>query len=424
MGTFTGGIPEEIGNLTKLTLLLLDHGGWQELPDTIGTLTGLTSLSLQQNELSGPIPAWMLNLTNLTTWSLAYNNFTGPLPAGMDTLPNLAFLDLKHNYFTFEDILPLMPIEWTVWYAPQGPFGIERDQAVLVGEPLVLASDGAGSGHQYQWKKDGIAIAGATDSVYTKAVAEYSDAGVYKLEVTNAAASELTLNSSPIHVSVVDNPILPFYLVSPANNSSVIIANSNVATDSLIFEWESTTDLGGDPVFYGALIDDGLNTVLTISSTTDTRFPIAYTEIAEALRVASVLSVGGYWQIYATDGSADTTWAADGPYQLTIDASTLDVLVQALLPTEFALHPAYPNPFNPSTNIRFDLPEAAEVTLLVYDLLGREVVRLADGRLETGYHRVVWNGRDARGREVPTGMYIVLMATPEYRKSIKLVMLK
>ena len=94
------------------------------------------------------------------------------------------------------------------------------------------------------------------------------------------------------------------------------------------------------------------------------------------------------------------------------------------IPEEFALHANYPNPFNPSTTLRYDLPEAAEVTLLVYDLLGREVVRLVDGRLEAGYHRVVWNGRDARGREVPTGMYIVLMATPEYRESIKLVMLK
>ena len=43
------------------------------------------------------------------------------------------------------------------------------------------------------------------------------------------------------------------------------------------------------------------------------------------------------------------------------------------LPTEFALHPAYPNPFNPSTTLRFDLPEAAQVYLVVYDLLGREV---------------------------------------------------
>ena len=94
------------------------------------------------------------------------------------------------------------------------------------------------------------------------------------------------------------------------------------------------------------------------------------------------------------------------------------------LPSTYALHQNYPNPFNPTTTLRFDLPAATDIHIVVYDLLGREMVRLVDQRLEAGYHQLVWNGRDRRGRELPTGMYIVLMATPEYRKSIKLVLLK
>ncbi len=91
---------------------------------------------------------------------------------------------------------------------------------------------------------------------------------------------------------------------------------------------------------------------------------------------------------------------------------------------DFALHQNYPNPFNPSTTIRFDLPEAAEIHLVVYDLMGREVIHLVDGCRETGYHQLVWNGRDARGREVPTGLYIARMVTPTYTRSIKLVLLR
>ncbi len=53
-----------------------------------------------------------------------------------------------------------------------------------------------------------------------------------------------------------------------------------------------------------------------------------------------------------------------------------------------------------------------------------KVVRLVDGHLEAGYHQQVWNGRDWNGREVPTGIYFVLVATPEFRKSIKIVLLK
>ncbi len=101
------------------------------------------------------------------------------------------------------------------------------------------------------------------------------------------------------------------------------------------------------------------------------------------------------------------------------------------LPAAYALHPAYPNPFNPAAALRFDLPEAAEVNLTVYDLLGREMIRLADGWTEPGYHQVSWWGRDMAGREVPSGVYIARLfippnagSTPVYTKSIKLVLLK
>ncbi len=133
--------------------------------------------------------------------------------------------------------------------------------------------------------------------------------------------------------------------------------------------------------------------------------------------------ITGTWDIYATDGDS-ITWSSNGPFNLTIDATTLDILRQALLPQEFALHQNYPNPFNPSTTVRFDLPEAADVRLVVYDLLGREVVRLVNERLEPAYHQVVWNGRTANGTTVPTGIYIARLVAPGYSRSIKMVLLK
>ena len=64
------------------------------------------------------------------------------------------------------------------------------------------------------------------------------------------------------------------------------------------------------------------------------------------------------------------------------------------------------------------------MALVVYDLRGREVTRLAEGQREAGYHQVTWAGRDAAGREVPTGIYIARLSTPGYTKSIKMVMMK
>jgi len=65
-----------------------------------------------------------------------------------------------------------------------------------------------------------------------------------------------------------------------------------------------------------------------------------------------------------------------------------------LLPTHFALEQNYPNPFNPTTTISYELPHAANVSLKIYDIIGREVVSLVEGLQAAGYHEVTLNGRD------------------------------
>lgn len=92
--------------------------------------------------------------------------------------------------------------------------------------------------------------------------------------------------------------------------------------------------------------------------------------------------------------------------------------------TGFKLYGNYPNPFNSVSTIRFDLPQASDVSLVVYDILGREVARLVDGYMEAGYHQVQWNGGDRLGGEVPSGIYIAQLMTPEYTNSIKMLLLK
>ena len=94
------------------------------------------------------------------------------------------------------------------------------------------------------------------------------------------------------------------------------------------------------------------------------------------------------------------------------------------LPARYALYQNYPNPFNPNTTLRFDLPVVSDVQIVIYDLLGREVARLVDQRLQAGSHLLLWDGCDHNGSEMPSGMYILSMVTPEYAKSIKTVLLK
>ncbi len=77
----------------------------------------------------------------------------------------------------------------------------------------------------------------------------------------------------------------------------------------------------------------------------------------------------------------------------------------AVIPDDFTLFPAYPNPFNPSTSIKFYLPIESEIKLTIYNLLGEVVKTLSQGHKTRGFHKVQWNGENQNREQVPSGMY-------------------
>ena len=96
-----------------------------------------------------------------------------------------------------------------------------------------------------------------------------------------------------------------------------------------------------------------------------------------------------------------------------------------LIPEKFALHYNYPNPFNNRTNIKYDVPEKAEVTLIIYDILGKEVVRLKNAELhKPGRYVCEWDGRNKYGAEVSSGLYFVRMVSKDFQKVNKMLLIK
>ena len=83
-----------------------------------------------------------------------------------------------------------------------------------------------------------------------------------------------------------------------------------------------------------------------------------------------------------------------------------------------------PNPFNPRTTIEFNLARAQSAQLDVFDVRGRRLVTLTEGSLGAGSHSIVWNGTDADGREVPSGVYYLKLTTDEGAFSERAVLLK
>ena len=89
------------------------------------------------------------------------------------------------------------------------------------------------------------------------------------------------------------------------------------------------------------------------------------------------------------------------------------------IPNEYALHQAYPNPFNPTTTLSFALTIESEVSITVYNLQGREVISLVNGNMEAGYHSLVWNA-DSHS----SGVYFVKMVAGEFVSTQKLMLIK
>ena len=94
------------------------------------------------------------------------------------------------------------------------------------------------------------------------------------------------------------------------------------------------------------------------------------------------------------------------------------------VPSAFRLHACTPNPFNPSTTIAYDLPEAATVRLAVFDLQGRRVRRLADGPRPAGFNTARWDGRADDGHAVAAGAYVCRLSADGREASVRMLLVK
>jgi hypothetical protein len=161
----------------------------------------------------------------------------------------------------------------------------------------------------------------------------------------------------------------------------------------------SPAEVGGDPVEYSIAFDDGgaatdslYTAVLTLSTRDDQDVYGAY----ELDPLEVVLTA------YVEPG---TSVPEGGTLELSLDVGSR-------------------NPFTEQAVLSLTLPEASEVRATVYDVRGRAVAEIASGRLPSGTHAIVWDGRDAEGRNVASGIYFVRVEVGSWTDSRKLVRLR
>ncbi len=156
------------------------------------------------------------------------------------------------------------------------------------------------------------------------------------------------------------------------------------------------------------------------------RFSFLLTDTVDTARLFIYQQVGDQWvrlrsRVYPQHRLIVGRTSQLGNYKLAVDPTFTGTNV---VPSEFALHGNYPNPFNPTTTIAYDLATDGNITLGVFNLLGQRVRTLVSGYQLAGSYRILWNGQNDVGHQVSSGVYFYRLHAGRYVKTNRMVLLK
>ena len=127
-------------------------------------------------------------------------------------------------------------------------------------------------------------------------------------------------------------------------------------------------------------------------------------------------------QLVATDEYLYKTGSTIHSHQISLPQLHTDL--DNPLPVEFTLYHNYPNPFNPVTTLRYDLPEDAMVKITIYDMMGRQISTLVSSQQTAGFKSIQWNATNDKGSPVSAGLYLYTIQVGEFMQTKKMVLLK
>ena len=219
----------------------------------------------------------------------------------------------------------------------------------------------------------------------------------------------------------------PFKLMFPPDQMEFGITEENVWGESFTFAWTPSADVEESTMNYTIFFDEGLDPlyyhILDFCEDSENFCTIPLHRLKDFLYIEGLPSVSGVWDVMATDGVSNT-FSFNGPFKLTIDASSVSISDEENLPVKFALHENYPNPFNPTTRIRYDLPQDGNVKMVIYDLKGRKIRDLINRNQNAGFHLTTWDGTNNAGQIVSTGVYIYQIRSGSFIQSKKMLLMK
>jgi hypothetical protein len=147
-------------------------------------------------------------------------------------------------------------------------------------------------------------------------------------------------------------------------------------------------------------------------------------ELRVAMAGATPLPSGSVAAIMVRMKSRESRLSFSADAMLNENSQPLGAVEIAAVPTEFALQLNYPNPFNPSTTIKYQIAVDANVTLDVYNLAGQKIRTLVSNEQKAGYYSVVWDGRNDAGQTVSSGLYLYRVHAGSFVATHKMLLIK
>jgi hypothetical protein len=323
--------------------------------------------------------------------------------------PDSSIADQGAEYFPLE-YLPSTPF---ILLAPLNGAGVDEDNIQLAWEfsfdagttePVPL--------YRTEVSTDSLFRYGVFAQTVSDVIAYYdglADSTTYWWRVLAIGSNGIARSSSNrwSMYTVVPQPPSPFVLLSPPDLDTMSIYEPR------LFCWENSIDPdGGDFVVFSLKIASA-ETLLVFTDLTDTCLNI----------VPAILGLhhqgDAEWWVEASSNHPDTMIECEERFDLFLRDPNHAVETRGGLPDQWALHPNFPNPFNATTTIAFDVPVESNARLVIMNVLGQEVTELVSGRVQPGIHQVRWEAND-----LPSGVYLAVLQTNNQRWIRKLMLLK
>jgi Leucine-rich repeat (LRR) protein len=394
----SGSIPKEIGKLINLTRrLALDHNELDgPIPKEISLLSNLQHIWLNNNHFSGILPFEIGQMKSLKSIFIYQNNFVGPIPLTIGNLRELEIFYGQNNSFGGK-----VPQEF--WFLPKlKMLRLENNQlfGIIPSDLRMLKSIQSInlSSNRFNSISDSIALPNSLLS--------------FNVSYNNLFCDKrfgITDSNSLCIITEKSDKIIGLEQQNCNDNS---IPSFQIGIDNIDFKYVMT-DSTAEQQFWITSIDSVPNKLFLHNFDnnnffiTDTSIVILKNDTIFVSIVYSPIEVDNHYDVLIIDdvthkNSQFITMVGEGVKSLIPER---DVSI----PWKFKLHPILTETESDTINIIYDIPETSNINITIYNLGGRPIKTIIDGKAETGFHSYGWNVSDSNGKPLEKGEYICVM---------------